>query len=93
MSRRQEAFERMTEILEQMKRVGWVKEFNGENPDSGWNITWTPKGAKVLEQTWEIMEELGGGTGRGCDQSALGALAYLAIVRYRDPSVGPQFGN
>jgi hypothetical protein len=93
MSRRQESFLRMTEVLEQMKKAGWVKHFSGENADTGWDITWTPVGAKVLETVWALMEEVGGNTGRGCDQSTWGALAYLALVRYRDPGVGPQFGN
>jgi hypothetical protein len=83
----------MTDALEQMKKVGWVKEYSGENPDTGWKIKWTPAGAKVLKNVWSLMEDLGGHTGLGCDQSAWGALAYLAIVRFRDPAVGPQSGN
>jgi hypothetical protein len=76
-----------------MKKAGWVKEFTGENPDTGWDIKWTPKGAQVLESVWSLMEELGGHQGRGCDYSTWGSLAYFALVRFRDPSVGPQFGN
>ena len=76
-----------------MKKAGWVKEFTADSPDAGYNIKWTKEGVRVLESMWGMMEALGGHTGRGCDQSALGALSYFAMVQFRDPSVGPQFGN
>ena len=76
-----------------MKKAGWVKKFTAESPEAGYDITWTKEGVGVLETMWDMMEAMGGHTGRGCDQSALGALSYFAMVRFRDPSVGPQSGN
>lgn len=93
MNRRQESFELVCAALECMKKAGWVKKFTAESPEAGYDITWTKEGVRVLESMWEMMEAMGGHTGRGCDQSALGALFYFAMVRFRDPSVGPQSGN
>jgi hypothetical protein len=89
---REAAFEQMSRSLDLMVKAGWVQSYTAESPDTGYDIKWTPKGMEVLGTAWGLMEELGG-NGRGTDQGTWGALGYLAIVRFRDPDAGPQFGN